>query len=183
MTTSVKWGFCLLVRAARIELAQYAVPEQEASHQSPNLARLSVPPCPHSFRWRMDGPQGRPLANEFLLKQVLLFALLSFWGNFKEAFPAPLHDVALVPQPCHICDCARAIRKYSRQTRSAPLLPACRLLPANILTHFSKSGLSGKCYSFPVGFFFWKARALPPAKILSVRQVGKCEKKNRSRVK
>ena len=98
MTTNVKWSFCWLVWAARIERARDVVPEQAASYQSPNLACLLVPPCPHRLRWRMDGLQGRPLANEFLLQQVLLFALLSFWENFKEVFPAPLRDVALAPQ-------------------------------------------------------------------------------------
>ena len=41
----------------------------------------------------------------------------------------------------------------------------CRLLPANILNHFSNRGFSGKCYSFSVGFLFFEKGSPLPAKI------------------
>ncbi len=65
------------MRAARIELARYVVPEQAASHQIPNLARLPIPRRPHSPRWRVVPWEGHPFANGFLLNQVLLSAHLA----------------------------------------------------------------------------------------------------------
>jgi hypothetical protein len=57
------------------------------------------------------------------------------------------------------------------------LLPGCRLLAANILNHISKRGLAGKCYSFPVGFFFQKERAPLLPKILGAQAVQKVHQK------
>ncbi|OLB31771.1 MAG: hypothetical protein AUH01_03140 [Acidobacteria bacterium 13_2_20CM_56_17] len=48
---------------------------------------------------------------------------------------------------------------------TAPLLPACRLLAANIFELFFTRGFSEKRYSFPVGFLFHEEGSLLPAKI------------------
>ena len=52
-----------------------------------------------------------------------------------------------------------------KQTRMTPLLPACRLLAANIFDLFFTRGFSEKCYSFPVGFLFHEEGSSLPAKI------------------
>jgi hypothetical protein len=58
---------------------------------------------------------------------------------------------------------------------TAPLLPACRLLAANILNHISKRGFGGKCYSLTVGFFFQKERVPLLPKILGAQAVRKVQ--------
>jgi hypothetical protein len=49
--------------------------------------------------------------------------------------------------------CNSYLNRIRKIGKSGQLL-ICRLLLANLLNHFSKRGLGGKCYSFPVGFLF-----------------------------
>jgi hypothetical protein len=51
-----------------------------------------------------------------------------------------------------------------QRTAQRPL-PACPLLAANILNHFSKRGFSEKCYSFPAEFLFHEEGPPLPANI------------------
>jgi hypothetical protein len=61
---------------------------------------------------------------------------------------------------------AEIVGDMTSNTEVTELLPDCRLLAANIWKHISKRGLAGKCYPFPVGFFFQMKGSPLPSKIL-----------------